>query len=279
LDLQAQALTQSFHWRDAPLDATFAVLGEEVSHSLSPAIHNAAFLHTGISAKYVALDVPKDEFESCVNHLAAAGYIGVNVTMPHKEAAAAWCSPGLPMVNTLSLANRTGFNTDISGFERSLGELALISGRKRALLLGAGGAAYAVAEVLGRRLGWELKLWNRTPERAAGLAAWLLGHAVVVESPDPKDCDLIINATSAGKVGVALPVLWERAPKDALAYDLFYSRGSTLFVAAAAAAGLRTADGLLMLVHQAADSWPCWGITVEPPRDVMELAARKALRE
>jgi len=295
LDVQTKTLNDDRGWRSAP-KADFCVIGEEVSHSLSPAIHNAAFRQLGLPYRYTAINVPRGEVASALDHLAELGYIGVNVTMPHKEEALAWLSrydPGeyaeVQAVNTIRLSDKVGFNTDTVGFQKSLSCTGLASHPYplSCLVLGAGGSARAVVAVL-FRLGFGVNIWNRTAERAHELASLYAaqGNVAVVDRPDPSGCDLIVNCTSASKSQQALKVLWKEvnlepptcdlSPK--IAYDLFYSPKPISFLEEARAFGWQTMDGIPMLVAQAAAAWKYWEIKQSPSEAVMEVAACAALK-
>ena len=256
-----------YPWRDAP-QAQFAVIGDPVDHSRSPAMHTAAFAVLGLPYRYVAIHVPVGEVAAALDRLKEAGYRGTNVTVPHKEEAMGWCRhvdgfcEQVQAVNTIDLRRRAGINTDANGFLATLENVPV----RAALLLGAGGSARSIARALVRD-GWTVRIWNRTREKAVALAR--LAGAAIIDDPDPTGASLLLNTTSASLAGEELPVLWENAPKDALAYDLAY--GSSPFLATAAARGLATKDGLPMLVEQGALSLEWWtGETA--PRDVMTKA-------
>lgn len=273
-------MNQPFEWRNAP-QADYAVIGQDVSHSLSPAMHNQAFEAVRLPLRYTAVNVGEGESEAALDHLAELGYNGVNVTFPHKEAAARWASTLDPsavaaggVVNTLLLRDKRGFNTDAAGFEESLDWSRFRPG-DRCLLLGAGGAARAVLSVLKKR-GLKTFGWNRTRSRAQSLLE--IDPALSLQDdPAANGCKLIINATSSGKTGAEVPIDWRGVEQGALAYDLFYSANPTAFLTEAASHGLETMDGVRMLVLQGAKSWKCWEIGAEPPVEVMEHAVRENL--
>jgi shikimate dehydrogenase len=281
LDIQTQTLAGPFRWQDAP-DAQFAVIGQKIESSLSPAMHNAAFQAVGLTHRYLAIEVAPKQSGKALDRLRDAGYLGVNVTVPFKEEVLSWLTwvdvsaYHAQAANAVRLFDKGGFNTDISGFEQSLRDVEVDHARP-ALLLGAGGAARGVAVALAESFD-KVYLWNRTADRLEVLAEIIGSKAKILNKPDPAECSLIVNATSASKLGQALPIDWENAWVDALAYDLFYSRDQTPFLKAAASHSLRTLDGLKMLVYQGADSWPVWGIEEAAPVDVMEKAVRDALR-
>jgi shikimate dehydrogenase len=268
--------TDCDEWRSPP-KAEFAVIGDPVEHSLSPRMHAAAFRALGLPYRFVSLRVPAGRVGECLESLRSAGYIGVNVTVPHKEEALVWAertdkfSRRIRAANTVSLGERSAANTDGDGFLDTLAVLEVHPGSS-ALVLGAGGAARAVSAALSDA-GYGLRLWNRTPERASALAESLGLPAAILDVPDPEGVALIVNATSAGFAGAAPPVLWERAPDSALAYDLSYGPAPGPFLAEAACRGLRRTDGVPLLVAQGARSLELW-LGVSAPRDVMLKAIR-----
>jgi shikimate dehydrogenase len=243
-------------------------------------MHEAAFRAVGLESTYFAINIPRGEVSAALRHLTDIGYKGVNVTVPHKEEAMRFVEsfvsdyPNLGVVNTIELGTRRGFNTDTTGFARTLNELGIKPG-SRCLVLGAGGAAKAILAVL-RAKGAKISLWNRTEEKARILAQEyaLIG---VVREPRVGGYDLIINATTSGKAGSALPVDWAGLKAGAVAYDLFYSPHSTPFLEVARRYGALAMDGVKLLVYQGAEAWPCWGISSAPPVELMEKTVREAL--
>jgi shikimate dehydrogenase len=248
-------MSDARHWSQAQ-PGDFAVVGDPVAHSWSPALHAAAYKELGLELTYRAVQVPLEEFVPAMERLAGIGYRGVNVTLPLKETAASWATPEDPRlgaVNVVDLGARTARNTDVPAF------LASIAGLRpgRALVLGAGGSARGLAFGL-VDAGWELVGHNRTRAR---LDALVHQHGLPIrplDRPDPTGCSLVINATSASLVGLSPEVDWQAAESGALAYDLAYGRGPTPFLVRAAEHGLRTQDGLEMLVRQAALSVEWW---------------------
>lgn len=258
--------SRSTGWRDAPV-AQFAVIGDPIEHSRSPEMHAAAFRSLGLPYRTVRVHVEPGEVDEALEHLASIGFLGVNVTVPHKEAAWRWSgrsgdglSARIGAANTLRLATRECINTDGPGFVDTLESLP-----ERALLLGAGGSARAIAASL-EDAGVELTIWNRTRERAEALKRELDLQAEILDEPDLAGFDLIVNATSAGLHGGGPGLEWGVAKPSALAYDLVY--GSTPFLEAAAARGLQTMDGIPLLVAQGARSLEWW-LGVEAPRAAM----------
>jgi len=266
-------MSSVFKWQEAP-EAEFAVIGDPVSHSLSPRMHAAAFAAHGLPFRYLAIHVPVGEVRPALDRLCALGYRGVNVTVPHKEAAMEWCSGVEPFarhvraVNTIRMSDRAGMNTDAPGFLDTLRDLGLKGGT--ALLLGAGGSARALTLALAEE-GWRLRIYNRTPIRAEEMVESLGVEADLLASPDPAGVDLILNTTSASLQAADLALDWVRAPKHAVAYDLMYAKEPTRFLAAAASHGLRICDGLPLLVAQGARAFEWW-IGIPGPRDEMRRA-------
>lgn len=244
------------------------ILGWPVGHSLSPAMHNAAFAATGLNWTYLAFPVEPERLGEAVRGLAASGCRGLNVTIPHKAAVVEHCSGVSAAVEAIGAANTLipdghgGFradNTDAEGFLRALDEvLADDVAAGEVLLIGAGGAARAVAHAV-RSRGGTLRVANRTAARAAEL-----GHAVPFEPAALNDAasraDLVVNASSLGMGSADLP---PELPLDGLrpgqaVNDLVYRPGGTPWLAAAAARGARTVDGLGMLLHQGAAAFELW---------------------
>ncbi len=267
-------MTPAPDWEEAQ-PGDFAVIGDPVAHSLSPRMHSAAFVTLGLDWVYRAVRVAAEDLLPALEHLAALGYRGLNVTVPLKELAFSASTGGdarMGAVNTLRLAGPAqapeSTNTDAPGFLETLRDAGV--GPCRVLMLGAGGSARALVVAMADE-GYRVHVWNRTPERAAALVSAAGVAAEVVAEPDPSDCGLIVNATSAGLDGAAPPCQWDRAPSMALAYDLLYGPSPTPFLRAAADHGLRGVDGKAMLVAQGALSLRFW-LDVEAPREAMMRA-------
>ena len=252
------------------------VLGWPVGHSRSPAMQNAAFEALGLDWRYLPLPVPPELFEATVRALPGSGYAGANVTVPHKLAACALCdrlsdaARAIGAVNTLSF--RVGVRAlDAPGLLDAIGEP--VAGR-HALVLGAGGAGRAAAWAL-KDAGAEVRVWNRTAERAAALAEDL----GITHSERPQASELLVNSTSVGLGGGASEeeVLGALGLEDSepppLLVDLAYGGVPTALVRWAERAGSRAIDGIEVLVHQGARSLALW-TGAEPPLEVMKKAAR-----
>jgi shikimate dehydrogenase len=255
-----------------------AVLGDPVSHSRSPAMHNAAFQALGLDFVYVALRVAPADLARAIRGIRTLGLAGLNVTVPHKERVLSLLdrlsteAREIRAVNTVVARDGEliGHNTDAGGFLRAIGDLGFAPRGKRAVLLGAGGSARAVVRALARARVRRLTILNRTPQRAADLAQLarrLRPDLDVIVGPlgsagDREfvgDADLVINGTSLGLDGRSQPPLaFATLRRGALVYDLVYGERQTPLVRAAARAGFRAADGRGMLLHQAALAFRVW---------------------
>lgn len=261
-------------WREAPA-SDYAVLGDPISHSKSPAMHAAAYRAAGLDLAYKAIRVPEAEFGEALERLAGLGIKGVNCTVPLKGAAFAWCRERAGFegdaldarptvsVNTIDLAKQCGISTDEPGFLRMM-ETVRPGRPGTAALLGAGGTAQALARSLAKA-GFRLRLWNRTPGRWDQAAAEI--GAVVVHQASMEGVDVVINATSAGLGDAELPILWDTLPEGACAIDLLYGR-ETAFLAEARRRGIPCWDGALMLMEQGALSFEWW-LGIAAPRQAM----------
>ena len=244
------------------------VIGDPVAHSLSPYIHNHWLRQHSIPAVYAALEVKAGELAASLDSLRAHGALGLNVTLPHKEAVLRLASSAsdtarrLGAANTLSRTEEGSWaadNTDAPGFALTLdyGDIA-VEGRE-VFLLGAGGSARAVADVLSRR-GARLTICNRTAERAERLALDLAPAARILSLEDGlQQASLIVNTLSLGHSGGTLEL-----PENpgGIFYDISYGKGAAASLAEAARKGWRGLDGLGMLVAQASLSFEIWfGIT------------------
>ena len=262
------------------------VLGWPVAHSRSPAIHNAAFASLGMADwRYQRLPVPPELFSETTRSLGASGFVGANVTIPHKQGALVLADRASEAASAIGAANTLTFaidgtiaaeNTDAPGLIAALGR----SPRgMRALVLGAGGSARAAAWALREAGASEVSVWNRTPGRALALARDLGVRAV----SDPEPADLLINCTSVGlehrdSEGDALSQLgltFERIGEYPHVVDMVYRSGPTPLLAAAAEHGARTLDGLEILLAQGALSFELWTGRAAPLQ-VMRRALRDA---
>jgi shikimate dehydrogenase len=250
----------------------YALVGHPVEHSRSPLIHTVFARQTGQRLTYELIDAEPPAFETAVRGFGAAGGKGMNVTVPHKEAAFALCSRSSEAattagaVNTISIADGvlTGHNTDGIGFIRDLTvNLRQSLAGARIVVLGAGGAARGIIGPLLQENPSELTLANRTKERADELVAKLGGSTLVArtfaELADLAPADFLINATSAGLKGEPPPFPVSLVGAHTFCYDLVYGSNDTPFVVWAKTHGAaRAVHGWGMLVEQAAESFAIW---------------------
>ena len=258
-----------------------AVLGYPVGHSRSPAMHSAALAELGLGAEwsYEAIEVAPDAFETRVRAMPGEGFIGANVTVPHKSAALSLADELSETAREIGAANTLVFaadeiradNTDAGGLLRAL---PASPAAKRALVLGAGGAARAVVWALLRE-GAEVEVWNRTELRSRHLCEELGGQPVI--EPEQANYELIVNSTAVGLGGedpfAELPLEPDGFLAEQTVVDMVYGGGRTALLGAAQAAGANLVDGIEILAQQGALSLEIW--TARPaPLDTMRAAAR-----
>ncbi len=265
------------------------LLGDPVSHSASPEIQNAAFSEAGVDGVYVAVRCAADDLSGFMHGLARAGG-GGNVTLPHKEKAAALLDRPSEAVRRTGACNTFwgvegrlhGDNTDVDGFRRAL--RVFLDGSVagcRALVLGAGGAARAALLGLLDEGAAEVLIFNRTAERARAVARRIGGQRArvvpLVQGLEGEDFDLVVNTTRLGlDPHDAPPIDFARLGRAGAAMDLVYGIHKTSFVAAAERAGIRSTDGMEMLVQQGAVSFERWWDR-PAPIEAMRAAIRRSL--
>ena len=274
------------------------LMGWPVEHSLSPAMHNAAFVALSMNWVYVPLPVPSARLRDALRGLRALGFRGANVTIPHKKAVLPFLDRITPEAQAIGAVNTIvveedgtlwGTNTDARGFLEDLRAHDVPIAGERALVLGAGGAAYAVTYALARE-GAAVTIVNRTEAKAIQLArrmhTVLPGRAFSI-LPLTRDAlgratdshTLLVNATSVG--------MWPRVDESPwpeglgfgrirVVYDLVYRPRETRLLREARQQGLQTIDGMGMLVRQGAEAWRLWTRQV-PPVEVMWRAVEAAL--
>jgi len=267
----------------------FAVIGDPIDHTLSPAMHNAAFEHLRLDYVFLAFRVTPDEIEKALQGVRALGIRGLNVTMPHKHAVTEFIDEADAAVKFLRSANTIlnqrgrlrGFNTDGVGAIKALKNGGLDLTGKKALLLGAGGAAKAIAFTLTKEVD-EICILNRDGMKARELANLLepFGKRVAGDELSPKriqqelnDSDVLINATSAGMAPNTSESLvkasWLRT--DLYVMDLVYNPNETKLIQEARAVGAKVITGVEMLLYQGAASFEIW-TQCKAPVDVMRNA-------
>jgi shikimate dehydrogenase len=244
-----------------------AVIGDPVSHSLSPIMHNGWIADHGLDAVYVALPLKSEDATTAIRALKSLGFAGLNVTVPHKEAAAAAADRSEGQVANVLRWEKdgtvSGFNTDGPGFLDALSETAPDwRGRvQRVLMLGAGGAAQAISQALSPHV-VTIHFANRTAARAEA-AASAISNGRALRWDDLERgfgaADLVVQTTTLGMDGQpeqAWPV--EYCRPTVIAADIIYRPLETEFLRAARARGLVGMDGLGMLIHQGARAFELW---------------------
>jgi shikimate dehydrogenase len=260
------------------------LIGWPAAHSRSPLIHHYWLRTLGLEGGYVIEAVPPEDLRDFVLRLSLRGFVGANVTLPHKEAVLALAAPdarakAVGAANTLWFADGElrATNTDVEGFIDNLDASAPGWDKAgEALVLGAGGASRAVVFGLIERGVGRIHLANRTTARAEALARQLgpRVHAVAWEAINDllPSARLLVNTTSLGMHGQpALELEVTRLPKEAVVADLVYVPLVTRLLAGARGRGLKTADGLGMLLHQAVRGFELW--FGQRPRVTAELRA------
>jgi shikimate dehydrogenase len=273
------------------------LLAHPAGHSLSPVMHNAAFKALNIAGHYEALDVAPENLAEVVASLHQDDVYGANVTIPHKLAV-------MPMLDKLSKAAKiigavntivnqkgelVGHNTDAAGFSQGLEDAGVFLRKKVVVMLGAGGAARAIAYALLSSGVSKLWIYNRTPEKATAFLKDFagLGSIAVVRSEElgfiVRQCDVLVNTTSVGMEKEGLdpdqsPLAQGLLPKKGFVCDIVYRPAKTKLLCDAEEAGLETQNGLPMLVYQGVEAFRLW-TEHEAPAQVMFKAALDHLED
>jgi shikimate dehydrogenase len=271
------------------------VIGDPIEHTLSPDIHNAAFNHLKLDFVFLAFRVKAADLENAVRGMRGLGINGLNVTMPHKSTVISFLDEVDSTVKFLGSANTilnkngklSGFNTDGVGALKAIRENGTEVSEKKVLLLGAGGAAKAIAFALAEKAG-ELAILNRAAEKAVVLADALnrvFGKKIVGNALSPsavqknlQDADILVNATSIGmhpSINQSLVApQWLRS--DLTVMDIVYNPVETKLARDAKAAGAKVISGVEMLIYQGAASFEIWS-GCSAPIEVMRKAALNQL--
>lgn len=274
------------------------IIGDPVTHSLSPRMHNAAFAALGLNWRYLAFQVAARDLAQALRGIAALGVVGVNVTVPHKEAAAEMVDDLDPVARRIGAVNTIrvwggrlqGFNTDAAGVLDALGHDGQVNVEgKRCVVIGAGGGARAAAFALAGASAARVSILNRTVSRARGLAEMVAqaspgcdvdadGLTQQTVAQAMQDADVVIHATTAtlsaaegGAQADWLQALGRTLREDMVILDMVYAPVWTDILSAARGVGATPVSGLAMLVYQGARSFELW--TGQPaPLDVMRNA-------
>lgn len=275
----------------------YCLIGDPISHSLSPTILNAAFKQLGLNCVYLAFRVLREDLEKAVKGIKALGFKGFNVTIPHKVEILKFLdeldetSKIIEAVNVVKRENELlkGYNTDGFGALRALEEAGVNVRGRSTLVLGAGGASRAICFTLAKEAG-KLVIANRTLDRAVKLASDIKFKLGVEVKPislkyedlkhEAVDADIIINATSVGMYPHVdeCPVDPNLIEEGKTVFDIVYKPLKTKLLREAEARGAKTINGLSMLVYVAACSFEIW-TGLKPPVQVMFNAALKKIGE
>jgi shikimate dehydrogenase len=276
--------------------AVAGIFGDPIEHSKSPAMHNAAYAALGLSRTYAAFRVTPANLAAALRAIPALGIVGVNLTVPHKQAAARLIKDLRGEARILGavncVVNRRGVlrgdNTDARGLERDLRDLGCELRDRLAIVIGAGGGAASSVLACIRLGASRIVIANRTPARAAVLARRFSSKGARAQG-EPRGLDalmdaellggarLIVNATSMGlTTGRFARLDYSSTPTDCLFYDLIYSAQPTEFIKPALAAGRQASDGAGMLVNQGELAFKLFN-RVLPPAGVMRAALFDAL--
>lgn len=274
----------------------YCVIGYPIEHSLSPIIHNAIFRKLKLNAVYLAFKTPPESLADAVKGLKSLGVCGFNVTIPHKVSIIPlldqidFLAEKIGAVNTVKNVDGKliGYNTDGEGALKALKENNVSINDKKIVLVGAGGAARALAFTFANYIK-ELVILNRTEEKSSSLAKLISkNYSLKVRglklneenlALELKDADILVNATSVGMYPNTEETL---IPKELIkpkmvVFDIIYKPLKTKLLRDAKLRGAKVVDGLAMLIHQAAKAFEVW-TGLSPPIDVMFKAALKGLR-
>lgn len=273
----------------------YGLIGYPVKHSVSPQIHNAAFKTIGINAVYLTFEVKKEFLRKALDGVKALGIKGLNVTIPHKVNVIKYLNKLTYEANLIGAVNTIlnedgkliGFNTDYTGVLKTFETYKIDLTNKKIVLLGAGGAAKAIAFAIAEKAS-SLIILNRTKRKAVNLVKELnkklkvnaLGNSLTFKALKNglKDADILINATSVGmepNVNQTL-VAKELLQKDMVVFDIIYNPLETKLLKEAREIGAKCINGVEMLVQQAAEAFKIW-FKIEPPINEMRKAALKSL--
>lgn len=267
------------------------IIGWPLTYTMSPVIHNAAFQALGMDWLYDAMAIPPDIVRLGLREPADHGYVGINVTIPHKEAVLAYVAPddtayAVGAVNTIDLRSFKAYNTDVTGFIADLHAHEIPLDGAHVIVLGAGGAARAAVyglSVAGARVSIINRSVQRADEMLANMALRnvpLNARTVSFDDLASQPADLIVNCTPLGMYPYGDASPWPAAipmPHGVTMYDMVYRPAKTRLMHQAEAVDGRAVGGLGMLVRQAAESFALW-TGVQPPLDVMFNAAHAEIQ-
>lgn len=264
---------------------TYCIIGDPIDHSLSPAIHNAAFTTLGLNCSYIAFRVQEGQLKQSMDSLRAINIGGFNVTMPHKVTILEYVDSSdkiVEMVGAANTVNNEGgkfcaYNTDVVGFIEPLHQRKIDLRGYEVLILGAGGAARAVAVALAQEKGVaKINILNRNMDRSTNLANVInnLGLTANIISYDDIQriafrSNLIINTTSLGMKNEESLIMSSSISKESIVYDIVYRPIETKLLENAKTAGAQVIYGYEMLLEQAIASFKIW-FRIDPPIESMK---------
>ena len=252
---------------------TYAVIGDPIDHSLSPALHNAAFLFLGLDCTYIAYRIPRGELQSGIEGLKKIGIAGFNVTIPHKVEMMKLLDEADTQCRLVGATNTvvnddghlTGYNTDVDGFLEPIEQKKIECKGVDVLLIGAGGAARAIVAAFGKKRVHRITIANRTQDKAQELIGFAqdLGmesdycNLETAAEVVPK-YKFVVNATSLGLKGVGCPISTKNITKDSIVYDIVYFPVETPLIHESKNQGATIIYGWEMLLAQAMKSFEIW---------------------
>jgi len=277
-----------------PATAIYGLLGFPIKHSLSPAMHNAAFRHFGLSARYRLFELPPEKLESFFKDIRKQGISGFNITIPYKEKALKYMDKLdenarlIGAVNTVKVekSGLSGFNTDGEGFLTHLTQdLGFAVSGKAIAVIGAGGASRAICVYLSSAQPASINIFDVDAAKCLSLVGHLKDNFPAIkfravgsmQELGIEESDLLINASPMGmKETDPLPIREDQLHPDLFVYDIIYNPAHTRLLSLAKEKGLNHSNGLGMLLYQGMASFNIWtGLT--PPREIMQNALSSAL--
>ena len=268
------------------MSKSFAVIGDPIDHSLSPNIHSAAFRELNLDESYIAYRIPKGELEEGIQGLKKIKITGFNITIPHKIEMMKYldkidesCSI-IGAVNTVSNEDGMlkGYNTDMDGFLDAFKKKNLTIKNSKVLLLGAGGAARAIVAAFAKEKAKQIKIANRTVEKAEKLSEFsskigLESEPTTIEQirNSAGDYDIIVNSTSLGLQNEPSPISFDGIDEETIVYDIVYMPMNTNFIKDAKKNGAKIIFGYEMLLGQATRAFEIWH-EMKAPYNAMKRA-------
>jgi shikimate dehydrogenase len=264
---------------------TYAVIGDPIDHSLSPAIHNAAFLFFKLDCTYIAYRIPKGELEYGVESLKKVGIAGFNVTIPHKVDMMKLLNEADEECRLIGATNTVvndngflkGYNTDVGGFLDPIRKRKIDCKNVEVLLIGAGGAARAIVGAFAKEKARKITVTNRTKERADSLVRFAKQLGLESDYSDLTQAGemagnykFVVNATSVGLKGIDCPISTKKIDRSSIVYDIVYMPVETPLIQQSKNQGATIIYGWEMLLAQAMKSFEIW-IGKPAPYEAMKL--------